>query len=243
VKRIPVSVDEGYRRWAEGYDAYPNGLIYLEEPRVRALVGEVAGLCVLDAASGTGRHASWLAAQGARVTAIDPNPAMLAIARQKCPDVTFLEAELAHTGLPDAAFDAVVCALVMEHLPDPRPALAELVRVLAPSGVLVLSVFHPWFLMRGVPPHFELADEDIEIEMPAHVHLPSTYVTDLLARGMQLTAFEEPVVDDALIARLAKMEKHRGQPLALIFRFEKRPAESADVRSPPPTRRRVTPAA
>ncbi len=44
---------------------------------------------------------------------------------------------------PAASFDAVLSFEVLEHLPDHRPALAGMARVLAPGGVLVVSVpFH-----------------------------------------------------------------------------------------------------
>jgi SAM-dependent methyltransferase len=45
------------------------------------------------------------------------------------------------TGLPfpDESFDAVVCSLVLSYLRYPDDALAEMARVLAPGGTLVLS--------------------------------------------------------------------------------------------------------
>ena len=43
MERIKVSVDDGYTKWVEGYDAYANGLIVIEEPILRELAGHVAG--------------------------------------------------------------------------------------------------------------------------------------------------------------------------------------------------------
>ena len=66
------SVRGGYDRWAGVYDHDGNPLVALEGPAVRAAVGEVRGLDVLDLGCGTGRHALWLAAEAAgarRVTA------------------------------------------------------------------------------------------------------------------------------------------------------------------------------
>lgn len=42
----------------------------------------------------------------------------------------------------DGVFVRVVCSEVLEHLPDDRTALAEMVRVLAPGGELILTVPH-----------------------------------------------------------------------------------------------------
>jgi SAM-dependent methyltransferase len=45
------------------------------------------------------------------------------------------------TQLPFAndSFDCITCGWVIEHLPDPRPALAEFHRVVKPGGTLVLT--------------------------------------------------------------------------------------------------------
>ena len=43
----------------------------------------------------------------------------------------------------DQSFDAVMAAHVLEHLPDPQRALAEMVRVLKPGGMVFLCVTRP----------------------------------------------------------------------------------------------------
>jgi SAM-dependent methyltransferase len=44
----------------------------------------------------------------------------------------------------DGTFDAVICSEVLEHLPDYRGALREILRVLRPGGRLAVSVPRPW---------------------------------------------------------------------------------------------------
>src|SRR5512133_1570407 len=66
-----AGVRRGYDRWAPVYDHDANPLTALEEPLVRVALGDVAGLSVVDLGCGTGRHALWLAAAGASVTALD----------------------------------------------------------------------------------------------------------------------------------------------------------------------------
>ncbi|MBI3970783.1 MAG: class I SAM-dependent methyltransferase [Chloroflexi bacterium] len=55
-------------------------------------------------------------------------------------------------GLPfaDETFDCVVCSQVLEHVAEPRTALAEIARVLTPDGLLLLSVPHLSFV-HGAP--------------------------------------------------------------------------------------------
>lgn len=197
----------------------------IEEPIVRRLVDEggqgLRGRRILDVACGTGRHSIHFDAAGASVTGVDASSAMLAVARAKQSNVTWLEGDVAKLPVPDASFDIVVNALVMEHVEHVRPALAEANRALAPGSALVLSVYHPTFLWKGVPPHFKAASEAREYEMPAFVHMAADYVTSVIELGMTLTHLLEPLVDDTLIARLPKWEKHRGTPAAIVLRAVK----------------------
>jgi ubiquinone/menaquinone biosynthesis C-methylase UbiE len=65
---------------------------------------------------------------------------MLLRARQRLrnPRVSHVVADLTRLPYADAVFDAIVCGWVLEHLPDPRPGLTELARILKPGGKLLL---------------------------------------------------------------------------------------------------------
>jgi 2-polyprenyl-3-methyl-5-hydroxy-6-metoxy-1,4-benzoquinol methylase len=52
--------------------------------------------------------------------------------------ITHTTADLTKLPFSDGQFDAVVCGWVLEHLPDPRPGLRELARVLRPGSKLLL---------------------------------------------------------------------------------------------------------
>jgi malonyl-CoA O-methyltransferase len=151
------SVQAGYDRWAEIYDHDDNPLQALEEPLIRAAIGDVAGLRVLDLGCGTGRHALWLAAGGASVTAIDFSAGMLAEARRKpaADAVRFVVHDL-HQRLPfaDASFDLVVSGLVLEHLHRLDGFFAEAHRVLRAPGRAVVSAMHPAMFLRGAQARF-----------------------------------------------------------------------------------------
>jgi ubiquinone/menaquinone biosynthesis C-methylase UbiE len=55
------------------------------------------------------------------------------------PDVD-LRIDICNINLPDHSFDLVLCLHVLEHVPDDRKAMAELRRVLRPSGMAVIMV-------------------------------------------------------------------------------------------------------
>ncbi len=98
---------------------------------------------ILDAACGNGRYSRFLlrhADPDAKLTTFDLSPKMLerARARLKSGRVSHAVADLTRLPYANASFDAVVCGWVLEHLPDPRPGLRELARVLEPGGQLLL---------------------------------------------------------------------------------------------------------
>jgi malonyl-CoA O-methyltransferase len=105
---------------------------------------------------GTGRHALWLAAAGANVTAVDFSEGMLAEARRKpgAEAIRFLCHD-AHEPLPfGAEFDVVVSGLVLEHIRDLDAFFAEIRRVLVPGGRAVVSGMHPAMHLRGSQARF-----------------------------------------------------------------------------------------
>jgi len=113
-----------------------------------------AGDRLLDMGCGGGRHAFAALRRGARVVAFDADGGELKQVRDMA-DAMVVEGEVPSAGaalavqgdalaLPfgDGAFDRIIAAEVLEHIPD--AALAEIHRVLAPSGTLALSVPRAW---------------------------------------------------------------------------------------------------
>src|SRR5690606_15377985 len=153
-RATPPSLDgvrSGYDRWAAVYDHDANPLLALEESTLRAALGAVAGLDLLDLGTGTGRHALWAAGAGARVTALDFSEGMLAQARAKpgADLVRFLAHDLRQP-LPfaDAGFDRVVSGLVLEHVEALDGFFAEARRVMRAGGRAVVSAMLPAMYMR-----------------------------------------------------------------------------------------------
>jgi ubiquinone/menaquinone biosynthesis C-methylase UbiE len=142
---------DGYDSIAEAYSAENATSLmnaYYERPAMLDLVGDVAGLRVLDAGCGSGPLSAALRDRGAVVTGVDASAGMVELARRRLGvggDVRV--ADLADP-LPfsDGAFDVVTASLVLHYLRDWGPVLGELRRVLVPGGRLVVSVEHPFVI-------------------------------------------------------------------------------------------------
>lgn len=90
---------------------------------------------MLDLGAGTGKLTEALLARpGARVTAVDPDPGMLAELRSRY-SAAAAEGSAETIPMPDASVDAVLVGQAW-HWFDPERALAEIARVLRPGGVL-----------------------------------------------------------------------------------------------------------
>ncbi|MDQ3617044.1 MAG: class I SAM-dependent methyltransferase [Actinomycetota bacterium] len=115
-------------------------------------LGVASGERVLDMGCGAGRHAFELYRRGADVVAFDQDADELSavsdmFAAMRAADEVPVGAEgdvkqgdAVQLPFADGEFDRVIAAEVLEHLPDDRAVISELVRVLRPGGSLAVSV-------------------------------------------------------------------------------------------------------
>lgn len=99
------------------------------------------GACA-DIGCGIGRDCAWLAEQEYTVTGIDASEGMLNQARNRYPHIPFVKGSLPlMKEVADSTFTNVLCSAVIMHLAENQiaSAAANLVRVTAENGVIVLS--------------------------------------------------------------------------------------------------------
>ncbi|HEX5116636.1 MAG TPA: class I SAM-dependent methyltransferase [Pseudonocardiaceae bacterium] len=118
--------------YAEHRPTYPVAMVDWALAPVR----DAADLAVLDLGAGTGKLTEVLAGMGLAVTAVEPDPAMLAQLRARLPGVPALRGPAEEIPLPDDSVDAVLVGQAL-HWFDLDRAMPEIHRVLRPGGVLV----------------------------------------------------------------------------------------------------------
>ena len=129
------------------------------------------GATVLDVAAGSGRHTTWLAARGCRVTAVDRDVAALNALSDRA-EIVVADLESGPWPFADRRFDAVV---VTNYLW--RPLFPSLVATLADGGVLVYETF-------------ALGQETVGRPWRPDFLLASGELLDAL-KGLRIVAFED----------------------------------------------------
>jgi SAM-dependent methyltransferase len=117
-------------------------------------LGLSAGDRLLDLGCGAGRHAFEAFRRGARVVALDYSAAELKDVKAMFEALLDKEAatlpastwgactngDATRLPFPDATFDRVIAAEVLEHIPEDEQAVSELARVLKPGGTMAVTV-------------------------------------------------------------------------------------------------------
>lgn len=111
---------------------------------------------VLDLGAGQGRHTYEILRRGAEAVAVDLNVddleqveemvgAMAVVGEIAAPAARVTQvADALALPFPDGHFDRVIAAEILEHVPDDRAAIAEIVRVVVPGGLVAVTVPRRW---------------------------------------------------------------------------------------------------
>ncbi|OLE50696.1 MAG: hypothetical protein AUG51_26455 [Acidobacteria bacterium 13_1_20CM_3_53_8] len=103
-----------------------------------------AGLRVLDAGCGTGRHTFHMARSGAKcVVAMDFSQAIEVAARNNRENLNthFIQADIYHPPFPPNSFDFIYSLGVLHHLPDPEKGFRALLPLLRADGFLNIYLY------------------------------------------------------------------------------------------------------
>ena len=216
-----LSPAEGYALWAPTYAA-ETAVSALEASVDGSFGVPLAGRRVLDVGCGIARRLAPARDAGASLVAgVDLTPGMLAQAEG---EPMLAAADVRALPVSDGAFDVVWCRLVLGHLSALEPAYAELARVCAPGGHLVVTDFHPAAAASGHRRTFRDSRGDVR-ELEHHVHDPRVHRAAAEQAGLTLRERRDGVVSDTIrdfyerAGRLDAYELQRGLALVLALLF------------------------
>ena len=209
------TVRDGYDLWAESYDRTANPLVALDRRHTIAHLQPRPGERILDAGCGTGGHLRHIASAGSRPFGVDFSYGMLRVAQRSVPGALLAQADL-HSDLPlrRGRFDAVLCALVSEHLLQLRTLFAEMFAVLRRGGRLVFSAFHPEIAAGGVEANFEC--QGTEYRLGAERYTVDDYLNHIDDAGFRAVRWREYGVDAQVVEQIPWAEKYVGRALLLV---------------------------
>ncbi len=220
-----------YALWAPGYPARAhNPLMQAEQRALLALMpASLRGQTVLDAGCGSGRYMLHALRRGAaRVTGVDLSSPMLKRAEAELTALhadapaALVQGNLAALPLPDAQADLSVCGLVVGHLENLEPALAELRRVTRPGGTLLLSDVHPIGHALGWRRDFKAGGQRYAVRHTPHLY--SHWHAACAALGLHIERVLEPMLDPADIPAGAHFDRMALEvPVALVFQLRRVP--------------------
>ena len=127
---------------ASGYDDYASLEVSLRhnfERRLRALGAPHEGARLLDLGAAYGFAVDEARRLGWRAVGLEVSPAAARRAAETIRAAVVAVGDAQHVPFADDCFDVVTLWDVLEHLPEPHAAMAELARVLRPGGRLVLT--------------------------------------------------------------------------------------------------------
>ena len=217
-----VDAREGYDLWAETYDETPNAVVAMDARYTLDVLVPKPGERILDAGCGTGRHLGPLLRARSNPVGVDFSRGMLEIARRNYPDVPLALADLQQS-LPfeNERFDAVLCALIGEHLNELPFALREMHRVLRANGRLVFSVYHPEMAAAGKEANFERSG--VEYRLGAYRYTIEDYENLLDDACFEDPARHEFLGDERLVRSVPSATKLLGFPVLMVFEARKKP--------------------
>ena len=109
--------------------------------RLKRAIRPQSGQKILDIAAGTGTSSMALMVPGVKIVAADFSKGMLEEGKKRYPELEFVFADAMKLPFTDNEFDVVTMSFGLRNVSDRKVALKEFLRVLKPSGRLVICEF------------------------------------------------------------------------------------------------------
>lgn len=187
-----MNIQNAYNEWSGIYDSNENLTRDLDQKVTRKVFSGQHFDSVLELGCGTGKNTTFLTQIADKVHALDFAEGMLEKARQKVKsgNIRFSVADLT-TPWPceDAAYELIVCNLVLEHIERLDHIFSEVARTLRPRGRFFINELHPFKQYSGAKARFERGTKIMDVDV--FIHHVSDFTNAAIANGLKLISLNE----------------------------------------------------
>ena len=232
-----AAIDDGWQASAEAWIAHigeagDRGRVDVLDKPMMEVVAASGANSALDVGCGEGRFCRMMAASGIQPIGIDPTPHLIATAKARDPRGHYVEACAEDLPFETGQFDLVVSYVSLIDIPDYRTAIAEMARVVAPGGMVLVANLNSfvtalpkewpedksgWVRDAKPTPYYALSGYMEEraawtawsgIRIINHHRPLSSYMAAFLGAGLTLVRYDEPPYlgkDPAAAAKFASV--------------------------------------
>lgn len=251
-KQIADYWDKNAVAWQEasekGFDVWRDSL---NTPAFLKMLPDLTDLSGLDIGCGEGYNSRLIAKRCQSLTAIDISEKFLALnqTRENPHNISYKKMNATELSFPNEYFDFVVSTMSFMDLTDLETALAEIYRVLTPTGFLQFSIIHPCFndqkgqwlkdenghrISFAMKDYFKETQGDIhewrhynapknmaKFAVPRFWKPLNKWLNLLIKAGFMLDEVCEPSADDQALSKHPELISTRIVPHSLIIRVKK----------------------
>lgn len=141
-------IGDNFDKWMSDYDVYRRVVL------ISNYLGDKGqGKSCLEIGCGTGKISEVISPRVGSLTVSDISEKLAKGVGTRL-NVNWMQQDACSLSIPDDSFDIVISSECIEHVPDPEKALSEMVRVLKPNGVLIVTtpnkIWYPvlWVAMK-----------------------------------------------------------------------------------------------
>ena len=189
---------EGYNLWANTYNKESNPIKDLSDKLVEKFLPDLEGKNVLDAGCGSGKFCLIAEKNNAsKILGIDLSPKMIELTRPHCLSSELRCDDISISPIEKNAYDVIICALVLGHIENLKPALSNILCALKKGGTLIITDFHPFLTMLKSKRTFKDSKSGETYEISHHLHLFEEYFTLFREYDAIVEELKEPLFNES----------------------------------------------
>lgn len=201
---------EGYNLWAHTYNEESNPIKNLSDQMVEKFLPDLAGKNVLDAGCGSGKFCLIAEKNNAsKILGIDLSPKMIELTRPHCLSSELRCDDISISPIEKNAYDVIICALVLGHIENLKPALSNLLTGLKKGGILIVTDFHPFLTLLKSKRTFKDTKSGETYEISHYLHLFEEYFKLFREYEAIVQELEEPLFNGSPVVFGMKVMKSK----------------------------------